>query len=104
TFIQHLDGITSTLKSDHVLNLFQEIEGVLPGDKARLTSFLQDFLDLPPERQTRYMVGRRLGIFRRLDDMTSPYRMQKVESICQKNEITPQNVDEIVGKLMKRFI
>jgi len=104
TFIQHLDGITSTLTSDHVLNLFQEVEGLLPGDKARMTSFLQGFLDLPPERQTRYLVGRRLGIFRRLDDMTSPHRMQKVKNICQKNGITPQNVDEIVEKLMRRFI
>ena len=104
TFIRHLDGITSTLKSDHVLNLFQEVEGVLPRDKARMMSVLQRFLDLPPEPQTRYLVGRRLGLFHRLDDMASPHRSQKVDRICQKNGITPENVDEVVDEMMKRFI
>ena len=104
TFIRHLDGITSTLKSDHILNLFQEVEGVLPRDKARMMSVIQRFLDLPPEPQTRYLVGRRLGLFRRLDDMASPHRMQKVDKICQKNGITPDNVDEVVDEMMKRFI
>lgn len=104
TFIRHLEGITSTLKSDHVLNLFQEVEGVLPGDKDRMTAILQGFLDMHPERQTRYLVGRRLGIFRCLDDMASSHRMQKVEGICRKNGITPANVDEMVDEMMKRFI
>ena len=104
TFIRHLDGITGTLKSDHVLNLFQEVEGVLPGDKARMIGVLQGFLDLSPERQCRYLVGRRLGIFRRLEDMASPRRMQKVEDICQKNGVTPENVDAVVDEVMKRFI
>jgi len=104
TFIEHLDGITSTLKSDHILNLFQEVEGDLPRDKSRLVSFLRGFLDLPSERQIRYLVGRRLGLFRRLDDMSSPHRMRKVENICQKNGITPDNIDDVIDELMKRFI
>jgi radical SAM superfamily enzyme YgiQ (UPF0313 family) len=104
TFIQHLDGITSTVKSDHILNLFQEIDGILPDDKTHMVSILQRFLDLPREDQTRYLVGRRLGLFHRLDDMASPHRMKKVEKICQKNGITPENVSDVVDELMKRFI
>ncbi len=104
TFIRHLDGVTGMLKSDHILNLFQEVDGVLPRDKAKMTAILEKFLDMPPDRQTRYLVGRRLGLFRRLDDMASPQRMQKVENICQKNEITPENVDAVIDEMMKRFI
>jgi hypothetical protein len=30
--------------------------------------------------------------------------MKKVEKICQKNGITPENVSDVVDELMKRFI
>ena len=30
-FLETLDGITSTLKSDHILNLFEDVEGYTPG-------------------------------------------------------------------------
>ncbi len=30
-FLDHLDGVTSTIKSDHILNLFQESQGFLSG-------------------------------------------------------------------------
>ncbi len=35
-WLEELSGITSTIRSDHVLNLFSEIDGVLPGDKEEM--------------------------------------------------------------------
>jgi len=49
-FIEQLDGVTSAVRSDHILNLFQDLEGALPGDKERMTGILRTFLAMAPER------------------------------------------------------
>ncbi len=103
-FIENLEGISSTLKSDHILNLFQEIEGAFPEDKDKMTDLLRSFLEMDPERQCLYQVGRRLGYFSRLADMESPHRFKKVQKVCRENHITPDNVDSVIEEIMKRFI
>jgi radical SAM superfamily enzyme YgiQ (UPF0313 family) len=104
TFIEHLDGITSFVKSDHILNLFQEIEGKLPADKSLMIKPLQDFLSMDTNQQTLYIVGRRLGIFSKLGDMQSVRRIKRAEKTCLELGITPQNVAAVADELMKRFI
>ena len=103
-FIEHLNGIHSMIKSDHILNLFQEVEGRLPGEKEQILAPLRAFLNLDPERQCLYQVGRRLGIFSRLSDMESSQRLEKVKKTCREFGITPDTVDETVDELMRRFI
>ena len=103
-FIEKLDGITSKVKSDHILNLFQDVEGSLPEDKEIMTGILKTLLSMEPERQCWYQVGRRLGIFSTLDEMENQHRVEKVKKICVENRITPEKVDEVIDELMKRFI
>ncbi len=103
-FLETLGGIDSTIKSDHILNLFQEVEGVLPGDKDRMIRVLRDFLDLPPEERIVYQVGRRLGMFSRLRDMDDLINREKIHHIIEELNITPDNVDVVIDDLMKRFI
>ena len=103
-FLENLNGITSVVKSDHILNLFQEVEGTLPQDKSRMTGILKDFLALSPDEQSLYQVGRRLGVFARLSDMQNTYRREKTEKICIDLGVTPDNVDNVIDELMKRFI
>lgn len=103
-FIDQLEGITSTVKSDHILNLFQEVEGRLPRDKDKMLTVLREFLEMPPERQCLYQVGRRLGIFSRLEQLDSPTRLRRAEAFCREHDITPGNVDSVIEELMKRFI
>jgi len=103
-FIENLNGIHSRIKSDHILNLFQEVEGKLPKEKEQILSPLGAFLGLDREKQCLYQVGRRLGIFSRLSDMESQHRVQKVEKTCREFGITPDNVDNTVDELMRRFI
>ena len=43
-FIDALDGINSVLKSDHMLNLFQDIEGRFPEDKKPMLKYIHRFL------------------------------------------------------------
>ena len=103
-FIESLKGITSTVVSDHILNLFQEVEGTLPQDRDKICHPLRTFLQMEPKLQTYWQVGRRLGYFTNLKDMESSRRLAKVEKACNQMGITPDNVDDTVDELMKRFI
>lgn len=103
-FIESLNGITSVVKSDHILNLFQNLEGKLPEDKENMLDILRRFLAMTPDRQCIYQVGRRLGVFSALRDMKNPRRMERAERACKDFGITPENVDGMVDELMKRFI
>ena len=103
-FLESLNGITSVVKSDHILNLFENLEGKFPRDKVRMLDIIHRFLAMDPDRQCVYQVGRRLGFFSRLKDMDSPRRLAKAEKACRQFGITPENVDEVIDELMKRFI
>jgi len=103
-FIESLNNITSMVKSDHILNLFQNLEGKLPEDKENMLSIIHRFLDMAPERQCVYQVGRRLGFFSRPGDMERPRRLERAEKACREFGITSENVDEVMEELMKRFI
>lgn len=103
-FLENLDGITSEVKSDHILNLFQDVEGRLPNDKMKMTAIFRQFLKMAPERQCLYQVGRRLGIFSGLKDMENSRKLDRVVDICRENQITPKNVEAMVAEIMKRFI
>jgi hypothetical protein len=102
--IQSLDGIASVVKSDHILNLFETVEGRLPQDKESMLDIIREFLTMAPERQCVYQVGRRLGFFSRISDMESPHRLKKAEKACRQFGVTWENVDEVIDELMKRFI
>jgi radical SAM superfamily enzyme YgiQ (UPF0313 family) len=104
TFLETLDGITSTIKSDHILNLFEEVEGNYPEDKSRMTGVVRQFLALEPRRRMLYQVGRRLGLLSRLSDLNNPALVVQVDETCRQNGITPVNVDDVISDLMKRFI
>jgi hypothetical protein len=104
TLIEHLEGINSTIQSDHILNLFADLEGVLPTDKEHLLGTLRTFLSLPPEEQRLYQLGRRLGLFASLPDMEDPYRRAQAERAYRELGVTAENVDEITGELARRFV
>jgi hypothetical protein len=103
-FIQNLDGITSIVKSDHILNLFGDLEGVLPRDKERMISILRSFMAMTPERQGMYQLGRRLGIFHSLSDMQDSDRLSNAERASRELAVTADNLDTITDRLTKSFI
>ena len=102
--LDNLNGITSTVKSDHILNLFQEVEGRLPEDKERMTAPLRTFLAMPPEEQLIYMVGRRTGIFSKLEDLHDSELRKHAEKARTAHRVTLDNVDDFTLEMMKQFI
>jgi len=103
-FIGGLEGITSTVKSDHILNLIPEVEGSLPEDKNKMIAALKWFLGLTPHEQTLFRIGRRLGFVNTKKDLNDPQLKNRIEKVVAENNITEENVDIITDELMKRFI
>jgi hypothetical protein len=103
-FLNSLDSVTSYLASDHVLNLFPELEGKLPHDKDRMTGLLEGFLTMDREKRFLYQFGRRLGILSYLSDMEDPARMAEVRQAAATGKVSPDNVDEITDAIIQRFI
>jgi len=102
--LDRIVGISCVVKSDHVLNLFGEIEGRLPDEKHVMLRILHTFLELPAEEQVLFQVGRRLGLFTRLRDLNDPNQRPLAEQAVRRQEITPENVDSILSAIMAQFI
>lgn len=104
TFVEELKGITSIVKSDHILNLLGDLEGVLPDDQGHLIGIARAFLALDLDHQRLYQVGRRLGVFSGLSDMQDLRPLARAERACRELGVTSDNADEVIDQLMVRFI
>lgn len=105
TFIEHLDGISTTLVSDHILNLLEEVEGTLPQDKQFMLDVIDRYLTLPEEERMLFQLGRRAGAIRYLDDLNNP--LVKTRLLEAKREIEsqmPGGVPDYINAIKKRFV
>ena len=103
-FLENLNGIDSRVKSDHIINLFQDVEGRLPDDREQITAPIRRFLAMPAEEQLLYIVGRRSGVFSRLEDLNDPEQVRHAEKIRTANRVNLDNVEAFTAEMMKRFI
>ncbi|MEA1968695.1 MAG: radical SAM protein [Thermodesulfobacteriota bacterium] len=103
-FLENLNGITSYIKSDHILNLLEDVEGKMPGDKDKVVGVVDLFLSMEPEQRMFYQVGRRMGLFRGTWDMADGAVLDRVKETCRSYNVTVDNVDSVIEELMKRFV
>ncbi|MEJ2716211.1 MAG: radical SAM protein [Deltaproteobacteria bacterium] len=106
TFIEHLDGISTTLVSDHILNLLEEVEGTLPQDKQHMLDVIDRYLNLPEDERLLFQLGRRAGAIRYLDDLNNP--AVKARLLEARRDIEAQipggGVPEYINALKRRFV
>lgn len=102
--LESLEGVTSTVRSDHVLNLFQEVDGELPEDKESMMHPVRAFLDLPPEEQMLFSIGRRTNRFSKFSDLRNPELRQHAQAMRHELGAALENMDEIVNQITRRFI
>lgn len=103
--IENLEGITSTFVSDHILNLLEEVEGKLPGEKGKMLALIDRYLALSAEERVNFRLGRRAGIYRLIDDLGNPELRRQVERIFRQIEIErPDGIEKILSDLMESFI
>jgi len=103
-FIENLEGISSELHSDHVLNLLEEINGKFPADKIKMLDVINRYLSLPEEEQARFRLGRRSGYYRTLKDMQNRSLSSSVDSIYRQLCEAGTEVDSYINQLMRRYI
>ncbi len=103
--IEHLEGVTSTFVSDHILNLLQEVEGKLPEDKEKMLKLIDRYLALPKEEKNNFRLGRRAGFYQSVEDISKPELRNQVERALQQIETErPGGIEKAISDLMESFI
>lgn len=78
--IEHLDGIQSSLVSDHSMNLLEEVKGKLPHDKLAILGVIDRFLNLPENEKQNFILGKRWGLYRVMNDMLDASQHARVSA------------------------
>jgi hypothetical protein len=105
SLIERLNGITSYIKSDHILNLLEEIEGKLPEDKEKMLRIIDDFTSLGDEQRLTFRFGRRAGIYRRLNDLNDELTYFKIrKQIREMEQKEPGSVEKTLSLLLENYI
>ncbi len=103
-FLESLEGITSYVRSDHVLNLFSEVNGKLPEDKNIIIEPVKKFLALDAHDQMVFCLGRRTHCMGKVDDLENPTLRGYAEQACKEYNADLENYDQIVNEIIKKFI
>ena len=103
--IENLDGIDSTFVSDHILNLLEEVEGKLPEEKGKMLGLIDRYLALPAEEKANFRLGRRVGVYRSVDDLFKPDLKGEVERAIRWIELErPEGFEKVISDLMESFL
>jgi len=100
-----LEGINSTIKSDHILNLLEDVDGKLPEDKERILAVIDDYFSLNEEQRLVYRFGRRAGMYRSINDLQDEltyFRIKK--TIKEIEEKEPGSVEKTLSLLLENYI
>src|SRR5271157_3922290 len=103
-FIACLHGIDTTIVSDHILNLLEDLQGKLPEDQEHLLAIIDGYFSLPDDERLVYRIGRRLGNYRELADLSDRGKYKKVRSIIdQYSKQGMERLDNDLIKIMNRY-
>jgi hypothetical protein len=106
-FIQNLSGITSTVTSDHIMNLLEEVGGKLPEDKTAMLMVIEKYQSLSDQDRLIYRAGRRGGTYHSTDDLLAdPETYHKIKNMISDIKIQDgrQGVEAFIVGLADRYI
>lgn len=106
-FIDTLDGITSTITSDHIMNLFEEVSGTFPNDKKKMLDVIRQYQKLPKLDRLIYRAGRRGGTYRAIGDLEKdPETYLKIKNLIAqvKENEGEQGVEKFIAELVDRYV
>lgn len=103
--IDSLHGIHSTLTSDHIMNLLEEVAGKLPEDKDAMLAVIDRYLALPPGEKLLFRLGRRGGALRSLDELSDPHVHRRLEAAMHDLGLqTGGDMEKVITELGDRYI
>jgi hypothetical protein len=106
-FVEHLDGITSAVASDHIMNLLEEVGGKLPEDKPKMLAVIKAYQELPDTERLVYRVGRRGGAFRSTRDLDrDPATCRKIREMIAAVQLKegPEAVERLITEMVDQYI
>lgn len=100
-----MDGVHTTLVSDHDLNLLPELEGTLPDDLPRLLKTLDLFLTWPQVDQNRFVLGRRVGMLGQVSDLDGEGVRRSIDLAAEKIGVDLEEpIDGWIEQIRRRMV
>ena len=106
-FISALDNIDSTVTSDHIMNLLEEVSGKLPEDKTTMLDVIADYQQLSDQDRLIYRTGRRGGAYRSITDLQNdPATYHKIQNLIAevRRRDGKAGVEALITELADRYI
>jgi len=106
-FIETLDNITSTVTSDHIMNLLEEVSGKFPEDKPSMLEVVKKYQDLSDQDRLIYRAGRRGGTYRSTEDLQNdPATYHKIQNLVTDIKIKEgeDGLEDFITGLADRYI
>jgi hypothetical protein len=103
--IENLEGVNTTLVSDHALNLLEEVQGELPQDKEKILTSIDEYLQAPEEERLLYQLGRRGAGLRSFREIREPgNRARLLEAKTQIEKELEGGIPEYLEEMKNRFL
>ncbi len=102
-FIEHLRGITSTVTSDHIMNLIETVSGFLPDDQQHMLDKIDSYLNMGDEDRLIYRICRRMGRCREPQDIDRYGMRPELEKILRKIK-TMGDPDQVLNDIADGMI
>ncbi|MFO7460576.1 MAG: radical SAM protein [Desulfatiglandales bacterium] len=106
-FILNLSGITSTVTSDHIMNLLEEVGGKLPDDRERMIEVIDKYRNMPDSERLIYRLGRRGGAYRSTDDVKrDPETYLKIGNLIRELEAKggKEEVERFITGMVDQYV
>jgi hypothetical protein len=106
-FIETLDGINSTITSDHIMNLLEEVTGKLPDDKEKMLEVIRRYQALQDDERLIYRVGRRSGAYHSTDDLEKdPTTRRKIENLIKEfsDSKAEKGIEEYINEMVNQYL
>lgn len=98
-----LEGVNTTVVSDHILNLLQELEGTLPADRDKMLGIIDRYLNMTLKEKANFQLGRRAGIYATMNDMQDQNRYLYVEKLLSNIE-SPEQLKIALARMRRQFV
>ncbi|MEA3231721.1 MAG: radical SAM protein, partial [Thermodesulfobacteriota bacterium] len=106
-FITALDRITSTVTSDHIMNLLEEVSGKFPEDKEEILAVIEEYQALSDTDRLVYRAGRRGGTYRSIKDLKlDPVTYGKIKNMVEQVRVEKgvEGVEAFITEMVDRYI
>jgi hypothetical protein len=104
-FISCLEGVSSRIVSDHIMNLLEEVTGKLPEDKDTMLAVIDRYLALPAEDKLLFRLGRRGGGLRSLDELEDPVMRQRLQlAMKELGSETGSDPEKLIEEIADQYI